>query len=67
MHVPNARAHVFKASYVRAIMRMQDVWVGSVVNTCKSCGHASTVQLQYFKLAGSEAWISKVRMTLLME
>jgi hypothetical protein len=47
MHVPNARTHIFKAPHVRAIMRLQDVRAGSVVNTCKVCVHASTVRLQY--------------------
>jgi hypothetical protein len=45
-HVPNARPHISKAPHVRAIMLLQDVQAGSVVNTCKACGHASTVLLQ---------------------
>jgi hypothetical protein len=47
MHVPNAHTHVFKAPHVRAIMLLQDVQAGSVVNTCKACGHASTVRPWY--------------------
>jgi hypothetical protein len=46
-YVPNARAHVSKAPHVRAIMLLQDVQVGSVVNTYKAYGYASTVLLQY--------------------
>jgi hypothetical protein len=45
-HVPNARAHVSKTPHIRVIMHLQDVQTGKVVNTCKVCGHASTVQLQ---------------------
>jgi hypothetical protein len=44
--VPNARVHVFKSPHVRAIMCLQDVRSGSVVNTYKVCEHASTVRLQ---------------------
>jgi hypothetical protein len=44
-HVPNTRAHVSKVPHVRAIMCLQDMQVDSVVNTCKACGQASTVQL----------------------
>jgi hypothetical protein len=36
-HVPNVRAHVSNAPHVRAIIRLQDVQVCSVVNTCKVC------------------------------
>jgi hypothetical protein len=46
-HVPNVRAHVSNAPHVRAIIRLQDVQVCSVVNTCKVCIHTSTVRLQY--------------------
>jgi hypothetical protein len=46
-HVPNARVHVSKAAHVRAIIRLQDVWGDSIVNTCKVCRHASIVRLQY--------------------
>jgi hypothetical protein len=46
-HVPNACAHISKAPDVRAIMGLQDVWVGSTVNTCKACGHAATVHHQH--------------------
>jgi hypothetical protein len=46
-HVPNARAHVSKVPHVRAIVRLKDIQIGSVVNTCKTCGQLSTVQLQY--------------------
>jgi hypothetical protein len=42
-HVLNARVHVFKAPDVRAIMCLQDVRAGSVVNVCKACGRAATV------------------------
>jgi hypothetical protein len=45
-HVHNTRAHVFKAPHVRAIIRLQDVQAGSVINTCKACGQTSIVQLQ---------------------
>jgi hypothetical protein len=45
-HVSNTHAHVFKAPHVRVIMRLQDVQTGSVINTCKACGHTSTVCLQ---------------------
>jgi hypothetical protein len=38
MHVLNARVHISKALHIKAIMRLQDVQVGSVVNTCKVCG-----------------------------
>jgi hypothetical protein len=42
-HVPNVHMHVFKASDIRAIMGLQDVQSGNVVNACKACKHASTV------------------------
>jgi hypothetical protein len=42
--VPNAHTHVSKAPYVRAIMCLQNVWAGSIVNTYKACGHASTMR-----------------------
>jgi hypothetical protein len=37
-HVPNACALVSKASDIRAITDLQDVWAGSVINACKTCG-----------------------------
>jgi hypothetical protein len=37
LHVPNARVQVSKVPDIRAIMGMQDVWVGSAVNACKAC------------------------------
>jgi hypothetical protein len=43
--VPNAHAHVSKAPHIRAIMHLQDMQAGSVVNSCKACGYASTVRL----------------------
>jgi hypothetical protein len=46
-HVSNAHKHVSKAPHVRAIMCLQDVQTDSVVNTCKTCGQASTMRLQY--------------------
>jgi hypothetical protein len=45
-HVPNAHAYVSKAHHVSAIMRLQDMQAGSVINTCKTCGHTSTIRLQ---------------------
>jgi hypothetical protein len=39
-------AHVYKALDVRAIMGLQDVQTGSIVNACKACRHAATVRLQ---------------------
>jgi hypothetical protein len=47
MHVLNARVHISKAPHIKAIMRLQDVQVGSVVNTCMVCGYASIVRVQY--------------------
>jgi hypothetical protein len=47
MHVLNTHAHVSKAPHVKAIIHRQDVQTDSVVNTCKACGHASTVRLQH--------------------
>jgi hypothetical protein len=44
--VPNARTHVSKALDVRAIIGLQDVRTGSVVNACKTCGHVATVHRQ---------------------
>jgi hypothetical protein len=38
-------SHVSKAPDVIAIMGLQDVWAGGVINTCKTCGHVATVQL----------------------
>jgi hypothetical protein len=46
MHVPNTRTHVSMSPHVSAIMRLQDVQAGSVVNTCKVCEQTSTVWLQ---------------------
>jgi hypothetical protein len=46
MHVSNARVHISKVPHVRAMMRLQDVLVGSVVNTCMPFRQASTIQLQ---------------------
>jgi hypothetical protein len=45
-HVPNTRTDVFKAPHIRAIMRLQDVRAGIVVNICKACDQTSTVWLQ---------------------
>jgi hypothetical protein len=45
-HVLNARVHIFKAPHIRAIMRLQEVQTGSIVNTCKACGQVSTMWLQ---------------------
>jgi hypothetical protein len=45
-HVPNTRAHVFKALDARAIMSLQDVRAGSAFNAYKTCGQAATVRLQ---------------------
>jgi hypothetical protein len=42
-HVPNAGAHISKAPDIRAIMGLQDVQAGSVVNACKACGQAATL------------------------
>jgi hypothetical protein len=36
-HVPNACMHIPNAPHIRAIMRLQNVQVSSVVNTCKVC------------------------------
>jgi hypothetical protein len=43
LHVPNIRAHVFKV-LDRTIMDLQDVWVGSIFNSCKTCEQTATVQ-----------------------
>jgi hypothetical protein len=59
-HVPNARAHIFKAPHVRAIMHLQDMQTDSVVNTCKMCGHASTVWLQYSYNATPALWTTRL-------
>jgi hypothetical protein len=40
-HVPNAHTHISKVSNIRVIMGLQDVWAGSVINDCKTCGHAA--------------------------
>jgi hypothetical protein len=45
-HVPNVRVHVFKASDVRVIIGLQDMWANSVVKAYKACGQAATVRLQ---------------------
>jgi hypothetical protein len=42
-HVPNARTHISKAPDFRAIMGLQDVRTGSVVNACKACRQVATV------------------------
>jgi hypothetical protein len=47
IHVSNARAHISKAPHIRAIMHLQYMRAGSVVNTYKACRHASTVWLHY--------------------
>jgi hypothetical protein len=47
-HVPNACAHIFKAPHIRAIMRLQDVQADSVVNTCNTCGQATTVHHRHY-------------------
>jgi hypothetical protein len=59
-HVPNVCTHVFKTSHARAIMRLQDVLLGSVVNTCKACGDASTMQLQYGYSATPALWTTRL-------
>jgi hypothetical protein len=59
-HVPNVRAHIFKTPYVRAIMCLQDVHAGSVVNTYKTYGHASTVRLQYGYSMMSVLWTTRL-------
>jgi hypothetical protein len=59
-HVPNTRAHVSKAPHVRAIMRLQDVQAGSVVNTYKACGQASTVRLEYDYSVMPTQWITRL-------
>jgi hypothetical protein len=59
-HVPNARTHVYKASHVRAIMRLQDMQTDSVVNTCEACKHASTIQLQCGYSATSALWTTRL-------
>jgi hypothetical protein len=41
----NLHAHVSKSSNVRVIMGLQDVRVGTTINTCKMCVHAATVPL----------------------
>jgi hypothetical protein len=43
-HVLNTHAYVYKASNIRAIMGLQDVWEGSAITACKTCGQAATVQ-----------------------
>jgi hypothetical protein len=40
--VPNEHMHVSTVPHVRPIMHLQDVWVGSIVNTYKVCGQTST-------------------------
>jgi hypothetical protein len=50
-HVPNARAHVSKAPDVRAIMGLQDVQLGSIVNVCKTCGYSAAAALLTTRLA----------------
>jgi hypothetical protein len=42
-HVPNACAHISKASDIRAIMRLQDVRAGSAVNACMVCRQVAIV------------------------
>jgi hypothetical protein len=59
-HVPNARTHVSNAPHVRAIMPMQDMQTGSVVNTCKACGQASTVRLQYGYSVMPSLWTTRL-------
>jgi hypothetical protein len=44
-HVPNARMYVFKAPDVRAIMCLQDMRAGCVINACKTCGQTTTMRL----------------------
>jgi hypothetical protein len=46
--IPNARVHVSKAPDVRAIMGLQDVWVGTDASACKTCGQVATVQRQCY-------------------
>jgi hypothetical protein len=43
------RTHVFKVSDVRAIMGLQDVRAGNIVNTCKTDRHAGTVQCRHYR------------------
>jgi hypothetical protein len=42
-HVPNVRAYAFKVPDIRAIIGLQDVRAGSVVNSCKACKQIVTV------------------------
>jgi hypothetical protein len=42
------------------IMRLQDVHTESVVNTCKACGHASTVRLQYGYSVTPSLWTTRL-------
>jgi hypothetical protein len=37
-HIPSTHMHVSKALDVRAIMGLQDMRGGSVINACKMCG-----------------------------
>jgi hypothetical protein len=41
--VSKARVHVSKTPDNRAIMGVQDVWVGSAFNACKTCGQMATM------------------------
>jgi hypothetical protein len=41
--VSKARAHVFKALDAKAIMGLQDVQAGGVINACKTCGQVTTI------------------------
>jgi hypothetical protein len=41
-------------------MRLQDLLLGSVVNTCKACGDASTMQLQYGYSATPALWTTRL-------
>jgi hypothetical protein len=59
-HVFHARARVSKAPHDRAIIRLEDVQAGSVINTYKACGQASTVWLQYGYSAMPALWTTRL-------
>jgi hypothetical protein len=45
-YVPNACTHVSKAPDIRAIIGLQDVRVGNIVNACMACRQVAIVRLQ---------------------
>jgi hypothetical protein len=59
-HILNTRAHVSKAPHIRAIMRLQYVQSGNVINTYKACGQTSTVRLQYSYSATPALWTTRL-------